>query len=278
MGFRYYQILTAGMALVVLGIPAGLLGAVLPLWIRQAGETTKGLGVEVGRLLTWNTIGAVIGTLMTGFVLMPHVGLRGSFFVLAVLICCAGLATSLARREIFQAGSIGLLGVVLTVLATVTGEGWRDVLSSGAFRIRGNDVDPKRLQEQRKSLRIVFYEDAADATVSVEIGDGIRTKKQTTLRINGKADATTHGDLTMQYLLGHLPMLARPESKDVFVLGFGSGITAGALLGHPIETLTIAENCAPVIRAAGFFHPLNRGVWTNKLTRIVTRPVRKTPC
>lgn len=274
MGYRYYQILTAGMALVVLGIPAGLLGAVLPLWIRQAGDETRGLGGNVGRLLTWNTVGAVVGTLVTGFILMPNAGLRGSFFILAVLICCAGLATTLARQALAQAGAIGLLGIVLAVLGFATGDGWRDVLSSGVFRVRGTDVDPKVIQELRKSLKIVFYEDAADATVSIEVGDGVKMAAQTTLRINGKADATTKGDLSTQYLLGHLPMLARPDAKDVFVLGFGSGITAGALLGHPINSLTIAENCEPVIRAAKFFHPLNRGVWTNKVTRVVNEDAR----
>lgn len=274
MGYRYYQLLTAGMSLVVLGIPAALLGAVVPLWIRHAGADSGALGGDVGRLLTWNTVGAVVGTLVTGFVLMPLAGLRGSFFVLAVLICLVGLATAMQRRRTVAALAMASLGVALAALGVTTGEGWRDILSSGIFRIRGTDVDPKHIRELRKSLKIVFYEDAADATVSVERGDGVKMQNQTTLRINGKADATTKGDLSTQYLLGHLPMLARPDSKEIFVLGFGSGITAGALLGHPIDSLTIAENCEPVIRAAPFFYPLNRGVWSNKVTRVVNEDAR----
>ncbi|MBM3822084.1 MAG: hypothetical protein FJ404_04180 [Verrucomicrobia bacterium] len=274
MGYRYYQILTAGMSLVVLGIPAALLGAVVPLWIRNAADCAGALGGGVGRLLTWNTVGAVVGTLVTGFVLMPIAGLRGSFFILAICVCGAGILTAAPRRQWRAAGVLAGLAVVLGVLGATTGAGWRDVLSSGMFRIRSTDVDPKSIREHRKSLRIAFYEDAADATVSVEQGDGIKSQAQTTLRINGKADATTKGDLSTQYLLGHLPMLARPEAKDIFVLGFGSGITAGALLGHPIQSLTIAENCEPVIRAAHFFYPLNRGVWTNSITRLINDDAR----
>lgn len=274
MGYRYYQALTAGMSLIVLGIPAGLLGAVVPLWIRHAAADPAALGGGVGRLLTWNTLGAVAGTLITGFVLMPIAGLRGSFFVLTLCICLAGFTTAWFHHRRWAASGMAVLAVVLATLGATTGSGWRDVLSSGMFRVRGTDIDPKAIREHRKSLKIVFYEDAPDATVSIEVGDGIKSQDQTTLRINGKADATTKGDLSTQYLLGHLPMIARPESKDVFVLGFGSGITAGALLGHPIESLTIAENCEPVLRAAHFFHPLNRGVWTNQLTRVINDDAR----
>jgi hypothetical protein len=63
-------------------------------------------------------------------------------------------------------------------------------------------------------------------------------------------------------------MVARPESREVFVLGFGSGITAGALLGYPVQRVTVAENCAAVLKAAPIFSPWNRGVLTNRLTRI----------
>jgi hypothetical protein len=63
-------------------------------------------------------------------------------------------------------------------------------------------------------------------------------------------------------------MFARPESKDVFLLGLGSGITGGAILHHPIEHLTIAENCEPVLRAAKFFEQWNAGVLSDKRTHL----------
>jgi len=69
-------------------------------------------------------------------------------------------------------------------------------------------------------------------------------------------------------MLGHLPMMWRPESKDVFILGLASGISASAFLAHPIDHLVIADNCAPVIRAVQLFNPWNRGVATNPVTRI----------
>lgn len=48
----------------------------------------------------------------------------------------------------------------------------------------------------------------------------------------------------------------------------GGGITAGALLGHPLQRITVTENCRPVIEAAQLFDPWNRGVLTNARVRL----------
>ena len=52
MGFRFHEILAAAISMMVLGLPAALLGSVLPLSIRAASEGTSSLGDRVGRLLT----------------------------------------------------------------------------------------------------------------------------------------------------------------------------------------------------------------------------------
>src|SRR6185503_537975 len=109
-------------------VPAGLLGAVLPLWIRALGDESKTFGDQVGRLLTWNTVGAVGGVLLTGFGLMPHVGLRGSFYVLVVCLCVGAFLMALAHRRPRTAGLSAALGMALVVLGLLTGQGWRQVL------------------------------------------------------------------------------------------------------------------------------------------------------
>lgn len=273
-GYTFHQLFSGAMALLVLGVPAGLLGAVLPLWIRELPRSGPELGRGVGRLLTWNTLGAVAGTLATGFVLMPQLGLRGAFLVLALGLCAAVwlLGQQLARSPLqFYAGGVGI-GLLLA--GAMGGESWRHLMSSGVFRLRETELNRDYLSHRQKHVKIHFYEDAADASVAIEQGDGAGTSDQLVLRINGKPDATSRGDMATQYLLAHLPLLARPESKDIFVLGFGSGVTAGALLGHPVSGVTVAENCEPVLRAGKFFAPWNRGVLTNRLARIVGEDAR----
>lgn len=274
MGFVFHQFAAGAIAMGVLGLPAALLGAVLPVCIRAEGIGAAGLGRRVGRLLTWNTVGAVGGVLLTGFVLMPRIGLRGAFGVLAVVLCLASLALALRTRQRFAAGASVALAVLLTLEWTTGGEGWRHVLSSGVFRARETVVNPQTLPRRKQHMKLLFYEDAADATVTVEEGDGIGAPADRGLRINGKPEASTRGDMSTQLMIAHLPMLARPQSTDVFMLGFGSGISAGALLGHPVNRVVVAENCEPALRAGHLFAQWNRGVLTNPVVRLWNEDAR----
>ncbi len=272
-GYVLHQFLVGVLAIVTLGIPAGLLGAVLPMAIR-AGGGGGSLGDQVGRLLTWNTCGAVAGVLVTGFVLMPLAGLRGSFLILALIL--AGIGSIGAWRTgspRTQWVGVGAVAATLMLFAS-GGETWRHVLGAGLYRLRGLRLTHEAIDRRQAEVKIHFYKDAPDATVAVETGANPDEPQQLILRINGKADASTHGDLPTQYLLGHLPLMARPEGKDIFILGFGSGITAGAALGHPIDSLTIAENCAPVIEAAPLFAKWNRNALDDPRTRLRTEDAR----
>ncbi len=273
MGYRYYQAMAAVFSMVVLGLPAAALGAVLPLWIRVISETSDLLGDRVGRLLTWNTLGAVGGVLLTGFVLMPGIGLRGSFTALALVLSGSAFIVACVRRKRMAAASSVLVAGLLVLVTATGGEGWRLVLSSGVFRWRESEVLPISIREARKNDRLLFYEDAADATVSVEDSQ-LAVGHELSLRVNGKVDASTLGDRSTQFLLAHLPLMVRPQSRDVFVFGLGSGITAAATLGYPIERLTVAENCEPVLHAAQFFEPWNHGVLTNSRTRLYHEDAR----
>ena len=185
-GYGYYQVMAAGFAILVLGMPAAALGAVLPLWIRAVSETSDLLGDRVGRLLTWNTLGAVGGVLLTGFVLMPAIGLRGSFAALALVLSGAAFAVAWTRQKRAAALAAATVAGLLVAVSATGGASWRLVFSSGVFRRRDYENSFLPIRELRKNTRLLFYEDAADATVSVE-----KTREGAlALRINGKVDAS----------------------------------------------------------------------------------------
>ncbi|HVK59649.1 MAG TPA: fused MFS/spermidine synthase [Candidatus Kapabacteria bacterium] len=269
-GYYWFQVSIALFAFLILGLPAACLGSAVPLSIRLLQGQTDSLGDQVGRLLTANTIGAVLGVLVTGFILMPLLGLRGAFATLALLLMAAAAYIAFKRAD-RTAGiiAVAFIGVSFAFIIS-TGENWRHVMGSGVFRIRDTFLTADYWERRKQQTQIHYYKDSADATVAVEQQRSLPGEpvQQTILRINGKTDASSQGDLATQYLLAHLPMAAKPDAKNVFVLGFGSGITGGALLGHPIERLTIAENCGPVLEAGRFFAEWNRGVLTNSRTVI----------
>jgi spermidine synthase len=273
-GYVFHQFFATGMSLLILGVPAALIGAVLPLMIRAVSNEGAPLGAKVGSLLTWNTLGAVVGTLSTGFILMPKLGLRNAFGVLALTLAFVGLVV--AWRRGWRAGMTGAFGICLLAgsLFVFGGEGWRHVMSSGVFRIRETAFEPSLMSLRKDHIKIKFYEDSPDATVSVEEVDGIIGMASLGLRINGKPDAGTLADMGTQLLVSHLPMLIKPDAKDVFVLGLGSGISAGALLAYPVERIDVAENCEPVVRAARLFEDWNYHVLDNPRTHMWTEDAR----
>jgi spermidine synthase len=75
---------------VVLFIPTFLMGGTLPILVRGLAREDE-LGVRISRLYWVNTLGAVTGTLLAGFVLLPALGLRLTIACAVVLNVLAGL-------------------------------------------------------------------------------------------------------------------------------------------------------------------------------------------
>ena len=273
-GYDLQLFLNVLIAIIVLGIPAALLGAVLPLWIRAVKGGKGGLAEHVGRLLTWNTVGAVIGVLLTGFILMPFCGVRAAFTVLALALCGGAVAVASKFRMKSAFMSACIVGGFLLFTMVTGGEAWQHVMSSGVFRLRETVVDHTYLPRRKQEVKIIYYKDAPDATVSVEsvVREG---EERISLRINGKTDASSHGDLSTQLLLGHLGLLARPEAENMFILGLGSGITASAALAHPnVKEIVVAENCKPVVESAALFGKWNREVLKDPKVKVVFEDAR----
>ncbi len=95
LGFASFQFLIVGIMLLP---PTFCMGMTLPLLARFATTHTEEAGEKVGRLYGANTIGAVVGTGLAGFVLLPTFGLSTTTWVTAGgnLLLCLG-ATLLSR-------------------------------------------------------------------------------------------------------------------------------------------------------------------------------------
>ncbi len=70
-----------GMAFIVLMIPTSFMGATLPLLTKYVVRADEQIGPRVGLLYATNTLGAVGGTLVAGFLLLPMLGLMGTVYV-----------------------------------------------------------------------------------------------------------------------------------------------------------------------------------------------------
>jgi spermidine synthase len=83
----YATFLLAGLGIVF--VPTTLLGAAFPVALRLA-VGTEHVGRDVGAVVATNMVGGIIGTLVTGFVLVPHLGLMRTLGVLATAAVAVG--------------------------------------------------------------------------------------------------------------------------------------------------------------------------------------------
>ena len=91
-------LLRFGLAVLALAPATVLMGATLPTLTRQLTRE-RHLSAAFGRLYTANTLGAILGTLVAGLVLIELLGLTGTLFVGAACSGIAGVVAILLSRQ-----------------------------------------------------------------------------------------------------------------------------------------------------------------------------------
>lgn len=95
LGLRFFG------AAVVLFAPTFLMGGTFPVLVRGIAQRSATLGLRVSLLYWINTLGAVGGTVLAGFVLLPAYGLRFTIFFAVLLNLLAGImALRIAKKGI----------------------------------------------------------------------------------------------------------------------------------------------------------------------------------
>ena len=88
----------AGIALILLP-PTVLMGASLPVLARQVADDPDRIGGKVGLLYAINTLGAVLGTFVAGFVAIPGIGMQRTLWATAAVNLLLGLAAILLAKR-----------------------------------------------------------------------------------------------------------------------------------------------------------------------------------
>jgi spermidine synthase len=223
----------------------------------HAGSAER--SAAVGRSYAWNTLGAILGAIASGFWLMPRLG---SFHLLAAtagvnLALAGGISVASAQpapRKLLAVAA-NLVLIAATVFIGFSNYFYDPAVASFNTLMYWNLYDrPLSLRENARALDIVYFRDGLNANISVA-----KTDDYIALRTNGKVDASNH-DATTQLLLGHLAAVAHPPRR-VLLIGFGSGMTASALVGYPeLQRLDVVEIEPAVVGAAPLLAQLNHNV------------------
>ena len=256
-GYALHELFQGLVCFGVMFVPAVCLGTTLPLASRVATAELAVTGRSVGRVFAVNTLGTVLGAVAGGLILLPHLGLARTFALGIALNALVGmmlLADRIRWRPLVVIAPLGVLAAGWWGASELTPR-WQKAFSMGIWRagIAPNSISGYRAMVNAVDLR--SYRDGAGSSVAVmahRLASGV---EQLSLRVNGKTDATSVGDMSTQVLMAHLPLMMKPESRDALVVGLGSGVTVGSLLRHPgVTHVDVVEISPEIVTAArGFF-------------------------
>jgi spermidine synthase len=262
-------------------LPSLALGALFPLLVAAVAEGGgAAAAASVGRVYGWNTAGTILGALGGGLLLLPVLGIRGALVAAAGtnLALAAVAAATAARGPAARAAAAAAVAGAGLLLALRAPPWPPERMNCGPY-LYGEIYRSRARMQDRTLDRVVreagwdipFLREGRSGTVAV----GRSVEGDLYLRINGKTDASTGGDMSTQLLLGHLPCLAHPAPRSALVIGLASGVSAAAVASHGIGRIDILEISPEVAEASRLFDGVNGGVTRREGVRVILEDGRK---
>ena len=223
----------------VMLVPCILMGVAFPLAAQARASMQAAFGRSVGDVVGLNTLGAIVGSVLAGFVLIPRLGLQRGMLVVAAAnlaygLIVTGFATASAlpaRRRTALVTAAALVAVTVAAPALLPDWDIRVLASfQNNFRANLRAADGSIAWDRLfGSTEILYYQEGRSSSVSV-----IESGPTRAILIDGKSVASDSlTDMQHELLLGHLPVLLHPHPHSAAVIGLGAGITLGSVLAHP---------------------------------------------
>jgi spermidine synthase len=259
------------LAFVVMFLPTLLLGMTFPLVVCLFTQNVYRVGSGVGTTYAANTLGAIVGAFVGGFIFLPLAGMQTSIVIGALLNLVVGWALLVADPRPGRILRLGMGGAAAVVIAAVAFRfpSWDPaVLTSGvtvyAERFKALPTDSLRLEEMHRDS-LLYYREGLTATVSVhQMGKDYRYFKT-----NGKVDGS-YGDALTMLMTGYVPMLLHPDARQVAVIGLGTGMTVKAIGTFPsVKGIEVLEIEPAIVEAARFFSEKNGKILDDPRVRVV---------
>ncbi len=241
-----------GIAVLVILVPATLIGATFPLVGRIGIVDLKQTGRRVGLVYASNTLGNVAGALLPGFLLLNWLGIQRGILSMAGLNALVGVAflglrlrdSPRLRWALPAAGVAALL-----VLA----------------RLPVDFQFPS--ERERPGDRVLYYRDGPSATTKVTLDPQAGAK---VMALDGIIIGGNTFTEYKQLLLAHLPVLLLDDCSSELSVGLGSGMLAGESLLHAgVRELTVVEIEPSVVGGAAWLARESHRVLSDPRMRLV---------
>jgi spermidine synthase len=237
-------------------LPTLLFGATFPFIAKIVTRQSATAATDVGRALAWNTGGAILGALASGFLILPVLGFtKGMIATGSIELVAGALAMTRSGSRLWVSALCGASIIILFG-------------GSCAWALSVRDAAARALIQDSARDKMLFYEDGAVSSVAVveDTSTGFRT-----LYVGGDAQASTDpGGMLHLRLLGHLPALFHRNPKSGLVICCGAGVTLGSLASHPLDSIEVCDLSPTIIQLNrdGLFDLGNHRVFNDPRLRV----------
>lgn len=211
----------------------------LSLWAAQSTDPAR----RIGSFYSLNVLGAIGGSIASGFLLLPTLGSRGSLIAIAslALVSSVMLALTQWRARPNFAGFVLFVGPVAFGMSAL------------------NAADPFAIADRQlhRGERIVWREEGIQTTVAVhERGAGGRPMRILYLDGMHQSDDLASSAF-VHHRIGALPVMLHPNPRRALVVGLGGGATPGAVAHFEGVAVDVVELSDAVVQGARFFNHIN---------------------
>ncbi len=238
----------------VMLMPTVFMGMSFPLVSELLGRDIGILGKTIGSVYSVNTIGAIAGTFVAGFLLLGFLGIQTSVLLIAVMNFALCLAILMVCKEVKMGLKVSLVIVSVAIILATPVINHR--FSRNVFGGSGENL--------------LYYEEGVSTTVSVgEMGGSLYMK------INGKTLGSTAAiDSKVQSFSTHLPLLFHEDPEEVLLIGLGTGMSAGVVTLYPVKTIDVAEISPEVVESSELFSEFNYNLSKNPRYNLIVDDAR----
>ncbi len=244
--FFFVQLL---MSFVIMLVPTTFMGATFPVVSKLNTAALDELGTDVGNVYSINTLGSIIGSLATGFLLIPLVGVQATTFIAAAVNLGVAMSMFWISRS-FPKGTPAITGGVVLAGAILVGAfSTQSAFAHNFYRIGDYQSFDEYIAYRDALVTKFFADDIHGRVVVFETPSGERY-----LQNSGKIEGST-GSLDAQTtsMLALLPIAAATNPQHVLVVGLGTGLTTRAALSADVERVDTIEINQSVVEASRLF-------------------------
>ena len=232
-----------------------ILGFIFPIVTNIYVEETSSIGGGIGRLYSVNTLGCILGSLISGYILIRFLGTQGTIILLAIINASVGLIVLLISSERSVKTNKLIAALSLALLTVFMGFESPDPFYTVIKKVILSNPD----------YEIYYHKEGVVATTTAYGSKTNPTDKQ--VLINGIGMTALVPETK---IMAHLPILMHNDPHEMLIICFGMGTCLRSAVTHEEINCDVVELVGEEYETFKYFHKDAPEVLANKRVHAFT--------